>query len=133
MSKNTKKEAVKIESVDAGPGASDLVDFNDNDFVSNLDESLINELKEKLEDRKSEIRTKVYAVSCTKEIFSLYRDFIINRAEWNSQKWTIGDFGDESYWASSASSTPLILFDFLGGSIESWAKGKLRLVRNIEK
>ena len=41
MSKNTKKEAVKIESVDAGPGASDLVDFNDNDFVSNLDESLI--------------------------------------------------------------------------------------------
>ena len=56
-----------------------------------------------------------------------------NRAEWNSQKWTIGDFGDESYWASSASSTPLILFDFLGGSIESWAKGKLRLVRNIEK
>lgn len=84
MSKNTKKEAVKIESVDAGPGASDLVDFNDNDFVSNLDESLINELKEKLEDRKSEIRTKVYAVSCTKEIFSLYRDFIINRAEWNS-------------------------------------------------
>lgn len=84
MSKNTKKEAVKIESVNAGPGASDLVDFNDNDFVSNLDESLINELKEKLEDRKSEIRTKVYAVSCTKEIFSLYRDFIINRAEWNS-------------------------------------------------
>jgi hypothetical protein len=84
MSKNNKKEAIKIENVNAGPGASDAVDFNDNDFVSNLDQDLINELNEKLEDKKSEIRTKVYAVSCTKEIFSLYRDFVIDKAEWNS-------------------------------------------------
>lgn len=84
MSKNGKKEAVKIESVNAGPGASDAVDFNDNDFVSNLDEALISELKEKLEAKKSEIRSKVYAVSCTKEIFSLYKDFVTSKAEWNS-------------------------------------------------
>lgn len=84
MSKNNKKEVEKIESVGVGPGASSEVDFNDSDFISNLDDALINELKEKLDDKKSEIRTKVYAVSCTKKIFSLYKDFIENKAEWTS-------------------------------------------------
>lgn len=84
MSKNNKKEAEKIETVTMGPDASSAVDFNDTDFISTLDDALINELKEKLEDKKSEIRTKVYAVSCTKEIFSLYKDFVENKAEWAS-------------------------------------------------
>jgi hypothetical protein len=55
-----------------------------------------------------------------------------NRIEWNSQKWCIGKFGDESYWAISAATDSFVLFDFLGGSIESWSKGRLRLVRDIE-
>jgi hypothetical protein len=54
-----------------------------------------------------------------------------DRAEWNSQKWTIGNFGDDSYWASSNSEISFILFDFLGGSVEAWSKGRLRLVRSI--
>jgi hypothetical protein len=83
MSKQSKKSE-KIELVNAGPGASSTVDFNDTDFVSTLDDALIKELTEKLENKKSEIRTKVYAVSCTKEIFSLYKDFIENKADWSS-------------------------------------------------
>ena len=54
-----------------------------------------------------------------------------NRVEWNSQKWCIGGFGDDSYWARSEDDS-FILFDFLGGYIESGIRGKLRLVRNIE-
>jgi len=84
MSKNNKKEAEKIETVSMGPDASSAVDFNENDFISNLDDALIEELKEKLEEKKTEIRTKVYAVSCTKEIFELYKDFVVNKAEWTS-------------------------------------------------
>jgi hypothetical protein len=83
MSKQGKK-LEKIEAINDGPDASSAVDFNDTDFVSTLDDALIKELKEKLENKKSEIRTKVYAVSCTKEIFSLYSDFIKNKAEWAS-------------------------------------------------
>lgn len=84
MSKNIKKESEKIESVNIGPDASSSVDFNDTDFVSTLDDALISELTEKLENKKTEIRSKVYAVSCTKEIFSLYKDFVNNKAEWTS-------------------------------------------------
>lgn len=54
-----------------------------------------------------------------------------NRQEWNSQKYSIGGFGDNSYWASSNSEISFILFDFLGGSVEAWSKGRLRLVRSI--
>jgi hypothetical protein len=54
-----------------------------------------------------------------------------NRQEWNSQKYSIGRFGDNSYWASSNSEISFILFDFLGGSVEAWSKGRLRLVRRI--
>lgn len=84
MSKNNKKESEKIESVNIGPDASSSVDFNDTDFTSTLDDALIGELTEKLENKKSEIRTKVYAVSCTDDIFSLYKDFVNNKAEWTS-------------------------------------------------
>ncbi len=83
MSKQGKKSE-KIEAVNVGPDASSAVDFNDTDFVSTLDDALIKELTEKLDSKKSEIRTKVYAVSCTKEIFSVYTDFIRNKAEWAS-------------------------------------------------
>jgi hypothetical protein len=65
-------------------------------------------------------------------IYKLCNCAAYNRTEWNSQKWSIGKFGDDSYWAESNSSVPFILFDFLSGSVEAWAKGKLRLVRNIE-
>jgi hypothetical protein len=57
-----------------------------------------------------------------------------NRSEWNSQKWSIGGFGDDYYWAIDQNSDPssFVLFDFLSGSKEPWGKGKLRLVKNIE-
>ena len=83
----SKKESKKIENTEvfnAGPDASSAVDFNDADFVGTLDHALIDELTKSLEAKKLEIRTKVYAVSCTKEIFSLYVDFIRNKSEWTS-------------------------------------------------
>ena len=64
-------------------------------------------------------------------IYNLCNCAAYNRAEWNSQKWSIGNFGDNYYWSTSDSGLTNILFDFLGGSIEYRNKGKLRLVRNI--
>lgn len=64
-------------------------------------------------------------------IYKLCNCAAYNRAEWNSQKWSIGNFGDGSYWAKSDSDDSFVLFDFLGGSLESWNKGRLRLVRSI--
>ena len=64
-----------------------------------------------------------------RHIYNLCNCAAYNRSEWNSQKWTIGGFGDNSYWASS--NPHFIIFDFLGGSVEAWSKGRLRLVRSI--
>jgi hypothetical protein len=75
-----------------------------------------------------------WRIPTSKEIRYLYKMAncaAYNRSEWNLQKWSIGNFGDNSYWAKSDSSISFILYDFLGGSVEAWSKGQLRLVRNI--
>jgi hypothetical protein len=64
-------------------------------------------------------------------IYKLCNCAAYNRVEWNSQKWSIGNFGDSYYWSTSDSGLTNILFDFLGGSIEYRNKGKVRLVRSI--
>lgn len=72
-----------------------------------------------------------------KYLYKLVNCASYNRQEWNSQKWSIGNFGDDYYWAKSDSDVSFVIFDFLGGSLENWNifqnwnKGKIRLVRNI--
>jgi CRISPR/Cas system CMR-associated protein Cmr5 small subunit len=75
----SKKPKNQIE----GPGASDTIDFSDA-ILGNIDNDLVESLKEKLENKKKEIRSKVYAISCDSSVFSLWKDYILNNAEWNS-------------------------------------------------
>jgi hypothetical protein len=81
----------------------------------------------------SEEGWRIPTYSEIKYLYNIVNCAAYNRLEWNSQKWCIGKFGDECYWATSLYDVDsFILFDFLGGSIEPFSKGRLRLVRNIE-
>ena len=81
----------------------------------------------------SEEGWRIPTYSEIKYLYNIVNCAAYNRSEWNSQKWCIGKFGDECYWATSLYGVDsFILFDFLGGSIEPFSKGRLRLVRNIE-
>jgi hypothetical protein len=80
-----------------------------------------------------------WRIPTSKEIRYIYKIVncaAYNRSEWNSQKWSIGNFGDGNYWflsmlPDSSESTEPLLLDFIGGAVEAWSKGQLRLVRNI--
>jgi hypothetical protein len=52
--------------------------------------------------------------------------------EWNSQKWSIGNFKDNTYWAVKDNGD-FVMIDFLVGSIDFGSKARLRLVRDIEQ
>ena len=95
------------------------------DQVSNLDRSGL--------DKYSKDGWRIPTYSEIRYLYKLANCASYNRAEWNSQKWSMGEFGDDCYWARSSGSFSFVLFDFLGGSIESYSRGKLRLVRDIEK
>jgi hypothetical protein len=75
----SKKEKNQIE----GPGASDTIDFSDT-LLGNIDNELVEKLQKKLNDKKNEIRSKVYAISCDTPVFTSWKEYILNEAEWNS-------------------------------------------------
>ena len=75
----SKKEKDQI----GGPGASETIDFSEN-FIGNIDNELVEKLQSKLDDKKKEIRSKVYAISCDPSIFALWKTYILEKAEWNS-------------------------------------------------
>lgn len=65
-----------------------------------------------------------------KYLYELSNCASYNRREWNSQKYSIGGFGDNGYWSDSKEG--IIAFDFLGGFFTDYYKiGRLRLIRNI--
>ena len=70
------------------PGASKVVDFNTTDpnqeFQLNIDQKLVDELELQIKEKKDELRSKVYAISCDSEVLSLYDKYITEDAEWNS-------------------------------------------------
>ena len=73
---------------------------------------------------------RIPALEEIKYLYDLANCASYNRLEWNSQKWSIGNFGDNTYWAVR-SNGDFIMWDFISGSIDYGAKARLRLVRNI--
>lgn len=79
------------EIILSGPESSDATDFEtqetievpENDFISTIDQEKISELESKIQEKKEEIKSKVYAVSMTEETFSNFCDFMSNKAEWS--------------------------------------------------
>jgi len=72
------------------PGGSNEVDFGTSpmgemiDPIFSYDEVLVNQIQDQIAAKKEEIRTKVYAVSCSDELFAKYEKFMSEDAEWNS-------------------------------------------------
>jgi len=72
------------------PGGSNEVDFGTSpmgemiDPIFSYDEALVNQIQDQIAAKKEEIRTKVYAVSCSEELFAKYEKFMGEDAEWNS-------------------------------------------------
>ena len=72
------------------PGGSNEVDFGTSpmgemiDPIFSYDEVLVNQIQDQIAAKKEEIRTKVYAVSCSEELFAKYEKFMGEDAEWNS-------------------------------------------------
>ena len=69
-----------------GPGASPTIDFDTLNQESGLsiDKDLVKSLETQIQDRKDEIKTKVYAITFSQELLARYEDFMTNEAEWNS-------------------------------------------------
>ena len=69
-----------------GPGASPTIDFDTLNQESGLsiDKDLVKSLETQIQDRKDEIKTKVYAITFSQELLAKYEDFMTNEAEWNS-------------------------------------------------
>ena len=71
------------------PGGSSMVDFEttqSGSFESNviIDTELISSLETQIQDKKEEIKNKVYAVTCSDSLFNDYETFMREKAEWNS-------------------------------------------------
>ena len=71
------------------PGGSSMVDFEttqSGSFESNviIDTELISSLENQIQDKKEEIKNKVYAVTCSDSLFNDYETFMREKAEWNS-------------------------------------------------
>jgi hypothetical protein len=86
MSQKDKKEKTqKVIAMDVnGPEPANF-DINDTDNPGfSVDNNLINELREKIIVKKKELADNVYAVTCSNELFSAYKDFVKFEAEWSS-------------------------------------------------
>lgn len=71
--------------VPQGSDSSNLIEFDSaGDPMINLDTELISELEEQLAEKKNEIKTKVYAVTCPADVFDAYETFMREKAEWAS-------------------------------------------------
>jgi hypothetical protein len=50
----------------------------------NVDEAKVSKISKEIEERKAEFSKKVYAISMSKDAFSLFKEFIHDHAEWAS-------------------------------------------------
>lgn len=70
------------------PGGSSVVDFETTQgaFESNVvvDSELVDSIQNQIQEKKDEIKSKVYAVTCSESLFSDYETFMREKAEWNS-------------------------------------------------
>ena len=70
------------------PGGSSVVDFETTQgaFESNVvvDSELVDSIQNQIQEKKEEIKSKVYAVTCSESLFSEYETFMREKAEWNS-------------------------------------------------
>lgn len=70
------------------PGGSSVVDFETTQgaFESNVvvDSELVDSIQNQIQEKKEEIKSKVYAVTCSDSLFSEYETFMREKAEWNS-------------------------------------------------
>lgn len=83
---SSKKESQPMtEALPNLPGASSQIDFdNAAEPVLSIDQELVEKLENDIKNKKDEIRNKVYAVSCNKELFDSYEAFMSEKAEWVS-------------------------------------------------
>lgn len=67
------------------PQGSSAIEFDPSgDPIVHIDHDLVESLEDQIADKKSEIRNKVYAISCSKDLFESYENFMQNKAEWVS-------------------------------------------------
>ena len=70
------------------PGGSSMVDFETTQgaFESNVvvDSELVDSIQNQIHEKKEEIKSKVYAVTCSDSLFAEYETFMREKAEWNS-------------------------------------------------
>jgi hypothetical protein len=87
MTTSKKKAEPMLENL---PGGSTEIDFSTStvgeqlDPIFSYDEVLVNQIQDQITAKKEEIKTKVYAVSCTEELFAKYEKYMAEDAEWNS-------------------------------------------------
>lgn len=82
---NKKASEPMESSLPQVPGASTQIDFDSaGDPIVNLDHELIESLEQQIADKKNEIKSKVYAVSCSDDLFEAYENFMVEKAEWVS-------------------------------------------------
>ena len=86
----TKKKAQELNMNQLEmPGGSSMVDFENTQSGSFensviVDTDLIESIEKQIQDKKEEIKSKVYAVTCSESVFNDYETFMREKAEWNS-------------------------------------------------
>jgi hypothetical protein len=79
------------EIILSGPESSDVTDFEtqetievpESDFMSTIDQAKISEIESKIQEKKEEIKNKVYAVNMSEATFNKFCDFMSTKAEWS--------------------------------------------------
>jgi hypothetical protein len=86
----TKKKAQEMntEQIEM-PGGSSMVDFENTQSGSFensviVDSELVESIEKQIHDKKEELKSKVYAVTCSESVFTEYETFMREKAEWNS-------------------------------------------------
>ena len=69
-------------NLDRLPGEVETMEING--LEVNVDEGKVSRIQSQLDERKEELKSKLYAVSMSSEIFEQYADFVRNHSEWNS-------------------------------------------------
>jgi len=85
-----KMESMKHEMPDLGssvnlgrlPGEIETMEIDGTEV--RVDEERVSRIQKSLDNKREELRTKLYAVSMNSETFEQYADFIRNNSEWNS-------------------------------------------------
>jgi hypothetical protein len=78
-----------MQGMQGMPGGSSVVDFETTQsgaFENNVvvDSELIESIENQIQEKKEELKSKVYAVTCSDSLFTEYENFMKEKAEWNS-------------------------------------------------